>query len=101
MKSILKSLCTAFCILALCAGGVYGIDQWQTQTSRRALITELYQAVTHCHAAEGRYPPDLDYLAQHYGICTDDRRFTVEYRLLDDSRFPEITLKSRKEGAWA
>ena len=39
---------------------------------------ELEQAAEHCYAVEGRYPPDLDYLEEHYGIRTEHRRFAVD-----------------------
>ena len=101
MKSILKSLVTALLIVAIFFFGVQYIDDWMAQDSRRALEQELEQAAEHCYAVEGRYPPDLDYLEEHYGIRTEHRRFAVDYRRVAPDRAPEITVKADKGGAWA
>lgn len=96
----LKSLMTAALILALFCTGTAFIDSWTSREGRRALAHELEQAAAHCYAAEGRYPPDLDYIERHYGIHTKNRRYTVEYRRVSPDRAPEITVKRQKGGAW-
>lgn len=101
MQSMLKSLATALLIAAALLVGVRQIDDWMAKEGRRALEQELRQAAEHCYAVEGRYPPDLAYLEEHYGIRTDNRRYTVEYRRVSPDRAPEITVKRDKGGAWA
>ena len=68
---------------------------------RRALQHELEQAAEHCYAAEGRYPPDLNYIEQHYGVRTTHRRYTVDYRRVAPDRAPEIIVRRQEGGAWA
>ncbi|MGN1008847.1 MAG: hypothetical protein ACI4PV_07855 [Butyricicoccus sp.] len=97
----LKSLGTAALILALFCLGVWQIDDWMAAEGRRALEHELEQAAEHCYAAEGRYPPDLDYIEEHYGVRTGNRRYTVEYRRVAPDRAPEIIVKRKEGGAWA
>ena len=101
MKSILKSLITACLILAVFFAGVRMIDRWVFQQSRSALERELHQASEHCYAVEGRYPPDLAYLQKHYGIRTQHRGLTVDYRRIAPDRAPEITIRLDEGGAWA
>ncbi len=101
MKSILKSLITATLIAVIFFCGVQWIDDWMVRESRQALENELRQAAEHCYAVEGRYPPDLDYLEDHYGIRLQNRSFSVEYRRVAPDRMPEITVRRQKGGAWA
>ena len=97
----LKSLGTAALILALFCLGIYGIDGWMAAQGRRALQHELEQAAEHCYASEGRYPPDLNYIEQHYGVRTTHRRYTVDYRRVAPDRAPEIIVQRKEGGAWA
>lgn len=59
------------------------------QAVRRAAVT--------CFAAEGAYPPDTDYLAEHYGLRVDPERYVVDYDVFAENLMPEITVL-RKEG---
>ena len=45
-----------------------------------------------CYAAEGRYPPDLEYLKEHYGIQVDEGRYTVRYDAFAENLMPDITV---------
>ena len=45
-----------------------------------------------CYAAEGVYPPNLDYLKEHYGVQVDDARYVVIYSVFADNLMPDITV---------
>ena len=49
-----------------------------------------------CYAAEGVYPPTLDYLEQHYGIQVDETRYMVSYDIFASNLMPEITVLDLK-----
>lgn len=59
-------------------------------------IAQLEQAVrrgcTACYAAEGIYPPSLDYLQTHYGLQVDETRYTVRYSVIGENLMPDITV---------
>ena len=101
MRSIFKSIITAFIIGAIFCAGVYFIDDLMLTKSYSALYYEIKQSVNHCYAVEGRYPPDLRYIQDHYGIKIDNRRFSVDYRRTSPTRLPEIKVTINKEGALA
>ncbi|MDR0380670.1 MAG: hypothetical protein LBH86_01560 [Oscillospiraceae bacterium] len=54
----------------------------------------LQQAVEHaavqCYALEGAYPPDVDYLVDHYGVQYDKNRFFIHYRVEGSNLRPDI-----------
>ena len=52
----------------------------------------LRKAAVACYAAEGIYPPTLDYLVQHYGVQIDEERYTVYYEVFAENLMPEITV---------
>lgn len=45
-----------------------------------------------CYAIDGVYPPDLEYLKEHYGIQIDEDRYTVHYIPIAENLMPEITV---------
>jgi hypothetical protein len=45
-----------------------------------------------CYAAEGIYPPDLQYLKERYGIQVDEYRYTVYYNRFAQNLMPEVTV---------
>lgn len=101
MKNILKSIVTAFIIGAIFSVGIYFIDDFMLNKSYHALYDELKKASNHCFAVEGRYPPDLRYIQDHYGIEIDNRRFTVDYRRTSPDNAPDINISINKGGAFA
>jgi len=51
----------------------------------------LHSAVA-CYAAEGIYPPTLEYLEEHYGIQVDREQYTVMYEIFASNLMPDVTV---------
>lgn len=71
---------------------------------QRSLEDALHRASIQCYAIEGRYPPSVEYLEEHYGIVIDRTRFEVFYDGWADNVMPEITvinLDSLEGGSYA
>ena len=68
----------------------------QAQEGREQLETALRRAAVACYAAEGVYPPTLDYLVEHYGIQIDKSRYSVFYEIFAENLMPEITVLDKK-----
>ena len=45
-----------------------------------------------CYAAEGIYPPDLEYMLKHYGIRINEEEYTVIYQMIASNLMPDITV---------
>ena len=56
------------------------LDQDTKAEQRTALENALERDITGCYALEGAYPPDLQYLKDHYGLTWDEKLFYVDYR---------------------
>lgn len=67
----------------------------QAQEGRQQLETALRRAAVACYAAEGVYPPTLEYLVEHYGIQIDEARYRVFYEIFADNLMPDITVLER------
>lgn len=62
-------------------------------------LLQLEQAIRRgcvaCYAAEGAYPPNLEYLQKRYGIQIDDR-YIVRYTVIAENLMPDITVLENK-----
>ncbi len=64
----------------------------QQDGGRQQLEKALRRAAVACYAAEGIYPPNVEYLQQHYGIQIDESRYGVFYEVFAENLMPEITV---------
>ncbi len=60
----------------------------QQQSLENALSRDIVQ----CYAIEGRYPPSLEYLEQHYGLTYDKKTFFVDYMPIAGNLYPDVTV---------
>ena len=58
----------------------------------RQLQEVLQKGCVACYAAEGIYPPDLEYLKERYGIQIDEERYTVYYDRFAQNLMPDVTV---------
>lgn len=74
---------------------VLGIESVSATTSAKqleSLENALSRSIAQCYAVEGMYPPDLDYLKNHYGLVYDEDAFLVDYQPLGANLAPEVTV---------
>ena len=72
-----------------------GLDRRQREAGRLQLETAIRRSAAACYAGEGIYPPDLDYLKEHYGLQIDETRYRVFYEIFANNIMPEITVLER------
>ena len=86
--SILMFVAVVSVVLLLISGMEQRVDLEQTRrledTVRRAAIT--------CYAVEGRYPPTLAYMTEHYGVMVDEDRYIVRYDVFAENLMPVISV---------
>lgn len=73
-----------------------GLSHGTDKESRAQLETALRRAAVACYAAEGVYPPTLDYLTEHYGIQIGGN-YTVYYEVFASNLMPDITVLEKGE----
>ena len=54
------------------------------------------RAAVACYAAQGAYPPDLDYIEEHWGVQIDRSRYAVFYQVEGSNLMPDITVLERE-----
>jgi len=94
-RSVLSWALRLAVLIAVCLcffNGLHNLDQGQTETGLQQLEDSLRRAAVACYAAEGVYPPTLDYLQTRYGIQIDSSRYAVFYEIFAENLMPDITV---------
>ena len=95
-KSLVLPIVLGLLAILLCVSlWLRDLDRRQREAGRQQLENALRRSVAACYAAEGIYPPNLDYLRQHYGLLIGEERFRVFYEVFAHNLMPEMTVLER------
>lgn len=82
-----------FAAVLLCfATAMDSLDRGREEENRRQLEETLRRGCVACYAAEGMYPPNLDYLRERYGLQIDETKYVVRYLAIGENLMPDITV---------
>ena len=95
MKQILKVAVPILLLALLVAGFFLAVEKTEEAAAaegRLQLEQALRRSAVACYAAEGIYPPTLEYLTEHYGVQIDTDRYRVYYEIFAENLMPSITV---------
>jgi hypothetical protein len=72
--------------------GVNTVSDTTMSKQQESLETALDRSIAQCYAVEGKYPPSVSYLVEHYGLTYDADTFLVDYDSYGDNLFPDVTV---------
>jgi hypothetical protein len=91
-RGIILTLCV-FTLLSFLFVTVFNTIFQKTANQEAAFIENtLKRAAITCFAIEGRYPPSLDYLVDHYGIRFSRERYIISYSAFASNILPDIAV---------
>ncbi len=61
----------------------------------------LTRSITACYALEGAYPPDIDYLAEHYGLTYNREKYFIDYQYIGSNLRPDVTIIVKDGYIWS
>lgn len=87
---VLLAACTVF--------GVFSsrLSDDNTKRSKSTLERALTRSITQCYALEGTYPPDINYLTDHYGLTYNSDYYYIDYQYIGSNLRPDVTIIERK-----
>ena len=62
-----------------------------------SLNSAVHRCIVSCYCVEGTYPPNLDYMVQHYGLTYDKSSFFIDYRSEGANIYPEVVVIRKGE----
>lgn len=79
-------------VIGLFVTGAGSMLQTAREEGADTLRRGIARASVQCYAIEGRYPPSIGYLEEHYGIQIDYERYNVFYSGFASNLMPDITV---------
>ena len=95
LRVLLLPLAAALVLLVF-ATALESLDSGRSAENLRQLEEALRRGCVACYAAEGVYPPDLEYLKENYGVQVDETRYTAYYSVFASNLMPDITVLERE-----
>lgn len=60
--------------------------------ARQRLEDTVRRTAVSCYAAEGFYPPSVDYMEANWGLQYEKNRFVIRYEVFASNLMPQITV---------
>jgi hypothetical protein len=95
MKALLSGIAPILFTLAIVLAVSFGLrqaDESSRSEGARFLEESILRAAVHNYAIEGRYPENLYYITQNYGIHIDRTKYIVHYEVIASNILPNITV---------
>lgn len=92
LSGYLLSLLLFLAVLFFFLFGVRAMESKSEEESLASLRNAIQRDCVQCYAIEGRYPPSVEYLEEHYGIVIDRDRYHVFYDGWASNVMPDITV---------
>ena len=75
-----------------------GIERGRSGLARIQLEETVRKTALTCYAAEGIYPPALEYMKERYGLHFDEEMYQVYYDVFGANIMPDITVLEKEAG---
>lgn len=72
--------------------GISYISDRNEKDEKEILINAINKDIVHCYAVEGYYPPNLDYISEHYGLTYDSSKYLIDYEPVGNNIMPNVTI---------
>jgi len=96
VRMVAGLVCMALLMLAVVLL-VEHIDRGMQVQELETLREQVRRAAVSCYASEGRYPMELAYLEEHYGLIVDHTRYSILYDAFASNVMPDIEVTVRGE----
>ena len=88
-KGLVLTVAILAAVVLFFFAAVNGASDKADASSAATLEKAIKRAAVQCYAIEGFYPPDVGYLADHYGVILDSG-YIVEYNAFSANNLPNI-----------
>lgn len=92
----IRSILLALAMLLCFAVAVSHLEDGRRAQGRQQLEEALRRTATACYAAEGFYPPSLQYMQDRYALQYDSGSYAIRYEVFASNLMPEITVLEKQ-----
>ena len=73
-------------------GGIENLSHGKAEEDKARIEDVLRKTAVACYAAEGIYPPNIEYMEAYYGLQIDKENYEVSYQVVAENLMPDITV---------
>lgn len=89
--SLVSIIVSALVIAVIAVVTLVSFDQKQVRNKQTEIIKDsVISSVVQCYALEGRYPDDLEYLQENYGLQLNTDRYIYHYDKFASNILPDV-----------
>lgn len=96
-KNIILPVILCLLVLGVFIAGIAKFSEMSAEQNRELTLSAVQKAAVQCYADEGRYPSDVAYLEEKYGLTIDHDSFMVVYDCPAANVNPNIRVYRRKK----
>lgn len=89
MKKTILSIALAVLILLV---GLSRLEENRRSQGRQRLEDSVRRTVAACYAAEGFYPPSVEYMEENWGLQYHKDRYVISYEIFASNLMPRVTV---------
>ena len=96
--NILVQIMAVLMVFAIVAAIIISVPSFRKSGGRirsEAIENTIKKYSIQCYAAEGSYPPNLEYLESNYGLILDKKNYFYYYEAFSSNFMPDISVYSR------
>lgn len=79
-------------VVFMLVSGLSGYDDQYASAEVDRVRETVDKYIIQCYATEGAYPPNIDYLAKHYGLILDEEKYIYEYEPVAENIKPVVQI---------
>lgn len=91
-KTLILPAAVFLILFCLFWAGFSGTSDWNSAQSRKVMQTAIQKSIVNCYAVEGVYPPNIQYLENHYGLIIDHNKYIVDYESVGSNVMPSVKI---------
>jgi len=92
LRELVRPVLLFVLVLAVLLVGIGRLNAASLEEELATAEEAVRRAAVQCYAVEGSYPPNLDYIKEHYGLAVDESRFVIHYQPVGANLMPQIAV---------
>ena len=89
-SGLILPVCFFVIVAVIIVGGLGSLEGGTNIEQFKSTELAIRRAVVHCYAVEGRYPPNIGYVEERYGVIVDHEKYLIHYQPIASNLMPDI-----------
>lgn len=88
----IKSILLVLAVIAFFVACVTRLETGRQAQGKQQLEEAVRRTVVTCYSVDGFYPPNVQYMQDHYALQYDEKKYTIRYEVFASNLMPDITV---------